>query len=132
MAAMLDHVNVVTHDLDGTAAFYASVLELDRRDGPSPLRPDKVQWLHDASGRAVIHLVLPEVVADIVRPALPGDRTGAIHHVAFDCTGYPAMIARLEALGLGWETNDLPSIGLRQLFVGAPDGVLLELNFRAA
>lgn len=56
--------------------------------------------------------------------------TGALHHVAFRCDGYDAMLARLARLGLAYRTRDIAPIGLRQLFVHEPNGVLLELNYR--
>ena len=130
-ATAIDHVSIVTGDLDKTAAFYAAVLDLERCDGPPPLRPDMVQWLHDASGRPIVHLVVAEMVADIIRPAVPGPHTGAIHHVAFDCADYAGKLACLESLGVAFQTRELPSISLRQVFIADPDcGVLLELNFR--
>ena len=43
----LDHINIITEDLDGTARFYADLLELERRDGPPPLTPETAQWMHD-------------------------------------------------------------------------------------
>ncbi|MES2303275.1 MAG: VOC family protein, partial [Pseudomonadota bacterium] len=35
----LDHVNIITDQLDGTAEFYRTLLGLERRDGPAPLTP---------------------------------------------------------------------------------------------
>ena len=35
--AALDHVNIITADLEGTVRFYAELLELEPRDGPPPL-----------------------------------------------------------------------------------------------
>jgi catechol 2,3-dioxygenase-like lactoylglutathione lyase family enzyme len=43
----LDHVNIITSDLDGTCAFYAELLMLERRDGPPPLSPHNAQWMFD-------------------------------------------------------------------------------------
>ena len=37
----LDHVNVITGDLEGTCAFYHELLGLERRDGPPPPRSRK-------------------------------------------------------------------------------------------
>jgi hypothetical protein len=59
-----------------------------------------------------------------------GPTTGAIHHVALDCSGHQAFIARLEAHGIDYRLNDIPSIHLKQLFFTEINGVLLELNFR--
>ena len=50
----LDHVNIITDDLDGTARFYAELLGLERRDGPPPLTPLTAQWMYDDAGRAII------------------------------------------------------------------------------
>ena len=33
----LDHVNIITADLEGTARFYAELFGLEPRDGPPPL-----------------------------------------------------------------------------------------------
>ena len=35
----LDHVNIITADLDGTARFYAELFGLERRDARVPRRP---------------------------------------------------------------------------------------------
>lgn len=130
-ATTLDHVNIVAQDLDASARFYADLLGLERRNGPMGLAPDKVQWLHDHTGRPVIHLVVPEVGDALVRPARAAAQgTGAIHHVAFECGDYDGMVAFLEARGAVYETRDYPAFGLRQVFTADPGNVLLELNFR--
>lgn len=127
-AITLDHVNIVTDDLPGTACFYRDLLGLDVRDGPPPLAPSDVQWLYDGQGRAIIHANRHGAQAVVARDTSAA-ATGAIHHVAFSCTGYSAMEAKVAAMGLAVRTNALPSIGLRQMFVEDPNGVLLELNF---
>ncbi len=38
----LDHVNIVTDRLDESAEFYVRLLDLERRDGPLPSRPDEM------------------------------------------------------------------------------------------
>ncbi len=42
------------------------------------------------------------------------------------------MLARLDRLGLAYRCTGVASVGLRQVFVRDPNGVLLELNFRGA
>ena len=132
-ANTLDHVNIVAQDLDVSARFYVTLLGLERRNGPMGLSADKVQWLYDHTGRPIIHLVVAEVGDALVRPATPSQTgTGAIHHVAFECYEYDAMVAGLDARGATYETRDYPSIGLRQVFTTDPGNVMLELNFRGA
>lgn len=125
----LDHVNIATADLDATARFYADVFNLERRDAPPPMTPQNGQWMFDDAGRAIFHLNSLDCPRAYDRAIAPGP-TGAIHHVALRCSGYGEMRERLEARGIDHTLNDLPAIGLRQIFVLDPNGVLLELNFR--
>lgn len=124
----LDHVNIITGDLDGTAEFYADLLDLDRRDGPAPLTPENAQWMYDDAGRPIIHINSLDCPRTYEREVMSGP-TGSIHHVALNCSGYDEVIAKLDARGMDRQVNLVPSIGLRQVFTMDPNGVLLELNF---
>jgi catechol 2,3-dioxygenase-like lactoylglutathione lyase family enzyme len=125
----LDHVNIVTDDLPGTADFYAELFGLEVRDGPPPSRPDKVRWVYDGTGRAILHLNARGAFQVFQREAGPAPTTGAVHHVALNCEGFGEMVDRLKARALDYQINDVASIGLKQVFVTDPNGVLLELNF---
>ncbi|MEQ8743872.1 VOC family protein [Parasphingorhabdus sp.] len=127
----LDHVNIITDDLAGTTRFFVELFDLDVRNGPEPLPPEHVQWLYDDSGRAIFHINSKDMQQAYRRETRSGPTTGAIHHVALDCTDHKAFIARLEAHGIDYRLNDIPSISLKQLFFSEPNGVLLELNFRS-
>ena len=126
----LDHVNIITGDLDGTADFYADLLNLERRDAPPPLTPDNAQWMFDREGRAVLHINSLDCPRAYDREVSPG-ATGSIHHVALRCQGYDEMIGKLDARGAHYKVNLVEAIGLRQIFTQDPNGVLLELNFFA-
>ena len=126
----LDHVNIITDDLEGTARFFVDIFDLDLRDGPEPLPPELVQWLYDDNDRAIFHINAKGMQQAFERDTKSGPMTGAIHHVALDCSDHKAFIARLEAHDIDYRLNDIPSIGLKQLFFSEPNGVLLELNFR--
>jgi catechol 2,3-dioxygenase-like lactoylglutathione lyase family enzyme len=127
----LDHVNIITADLDGTADFYARLFGLERRDAPPPLTPANAQWMYDAAGRAIVHVNSLDCPRTYPREVAPGP-TGALHHVALNCSGYDELLARLRASGRTFQLNDVTAIGLRQVFTLDPNGVLLELNFFAA
>ena len=127
----LNHVNIQTRDMAGTVAFYNDLLGLEARVAPQR-DPALRQWLYDSRDMAVIHLNLFGSDNTVPRDVQPGAPTGAIHHVAFECDGFDEMIDRLKARGLAFERADIPSIGLRQIFVTDPNNVLLELNFREA
>lgn len=125
----LDHVNIITDDLDGSARFYADLLGLERRDGPPPLTPLTAQWMYDDAGRAIVHINSLDCTRTYDRVVTPGDLTGALHHVALRVSGYEELKARLDARGADYQENFVASIGLRQIFTADPNNVLLELNF---
>ncbi|MBL0114765.1 MAG: VOC family protein [Sphingomonadales bacterium] len=124
----IDHVNIIVEDLDATATFYAEVLGLDRRNGPPPLPPTQVQWMYDDAGRPVVHINSLDCPRAYDRDVSAGP-TGAIHHIALNCSGFEEMKARLDARGIDYAINDIPSIGLSQIFLRDPNDVVLELNF---
>jgi catechol 2,3-dioxygenase-like lactoylglutathione lyase family enzyme len=139
----LDHCNIRTFDLEATVDFYTDIVDL--KDGDFPGSRSMGAWLYDSSDRPILHLIGidpkdPQVALGRVRDRL-GDLAGslelsrlsgggAIDHIAFECANYDAMVEKLRGRGLIFTTNDVPSIGLRQLFVNDPNGVTLELNFR--
>jgi catechol 2,3-dioxygenase-like lactoylglutathione lyase family enzyme len=128
----LDHFNIITDDIDRTAAFYAEVLDLERRDGPPPFTPQQIQWMYDNAGRAVVHINSIDCPRAFDRDVHPGQPTGAVHHIAFNCSGFDMLVSRLDDRGLDYHVNTIESIGLRQVFVTDPNNVVLELNFFAA
>jgi catechol 2,3-dioxygenase-like lactoylglutathione lyase family enzyme len=124
----LDHVNIITPDLEGSARFYAELLDLEPRDGPPPLTHDTARWMYDAAGRAVLHLNSVDCRRAYDREVTPGP-TGSLHHVALRCSGFEELRARLVRRGLEYKINNVTAIGLKQIFVLDPNQVLLELNF---
>jgi catechol 2,3-dioxygenase-like lactoylglutathione lyase family enzyme len=126
--AALDHINIITPDLEGTVRFYAELLELEPSDGPPPLTHENARWLYDGSGRAIVHINTLECPRTYDREVRPGP-TGALHHVALRCAGYEQMRARLRQRGVAHQLNEVAAVGLRQIFVLDPNQVLLELNF---
>lgn len=126
----LDHVNIITDDLDGTARFYVELFALEQRDAPPPLTPQNAQWVYDKAGRAIFHINSTDCPRTYPREVTSGT-TGSIHHVALNCSGYDGMIDRLTQRGAEYKVNLITAIGLRQIFTEDPNGVLLELNFFA-
>jgi catechol 2,3-dioxygenase-like lactoylglutathione lyase family enzyme len=124
----LDHVNIITADLEGTVRFYTELLELEPRDGPPPLTHENARWMYDESGRAILHINTLECPRAYDREVGAGP-TGALHHVALRCSGYEEVRARLSRRGIDHQVNDVGTVALRQIFVLDPNQVLLELNF---
>lgn len=143
MIHQIDHCNIRTGKIDETIAFYSDVLGL--RNGPFPGTGKGGAWLYDQTERPVIHLMAvdpedPNFASQFVRGrhetlGLPiGDLvtegSGAIDHVAFECTDYDGMLAKFRSLGMKFALSTVESMNLRQIFVLDPNGITLELNFR--
>src|ERR1700712_2887334 len=124
----LDHINIQTVRLGETVAFYRDVLELRAGNPPPPLDPALVQWMFDPEGRPIFHLSSPGSM-NAIDDINIGEDTGAVHHVALACKGHDAMVEKLDRLGLPHNQNLVAAIGLKQIFVRDPNGVLLELNY---
>ena len=109
----LDHINIQTVRLSQTARFYADVLGLKEGDPPANLDPCKVRWMFDGTERAIFHLSTPGSLLeeDETEPSNAAS-TGAVHHVALDCTGYASMAARLQPLTYFRIRNPFPVVRL--------------------
>ena len=123
-AGILDHFNIRTRCLDETVRFYRDVLGLTI--GPRPNFNFPGAWMY-SDGRAVVHLV---DIASTDEPQKPD--SGAVHHVAFASRGFAAMERHLTAVGVPFQTVQVPGGNLWQIFVTDPNGVVLELNYTAA
>jgi catechol 2,3-dioxygenase-like lactoylglutathione lyase family enzyme len=140
----LDHYNIRTTKFDETVRFYVDVLGM--RNGRPPGLPADLPpgWIYDDSDCPIVHLMALDPVdpeksyANASRhrggldngepPAFRG--SGAIDHIALECTDYDDAYARLERAKVTFYANDVPQLNLRQLFTKDPNGITLELNFR--
>lgn len=113
----LDHVNIRTNDLEGTASFYRDVLGLEL--GPRPNFSFAGAWLY-SEGLALVHLRAPN--------AEEGPGTGAVDHVAFRAPDLDEVVARLRARNIEHRLQALPDGSLRQCFLRDPNGVLIEVT----
>jgi catechol 2,3-dioxygenase-like lactoylglutathione lyase family enzyme len=55
--------------------------------------------------------------------------TGALDHIAFFATDWPACRDRLTRFRVTFTERFAPALNVRQVFVTDPDGVTIELNF---
>ncbi len=127
----IDHVNILTDDLEATASFYERALGFRRSENPSLRMGIFGYWMRDAEDRPIIHLVDRLTGGERYDAYRPGASANALHHVALRCTGFEQTRARLEEMAVDHRVNDLQHIGLRQIFVVDPNAVNLELNFSA-
>jgi catechol 2,3-dioxygenase-like lactoylglutathione lyase family enzyme len=116
----IDHINIGTHRLEETKAFFRDVLGLT--EGWRPDFPFGGAWLYAGEG-AVVHLVeLPE--------AKKPSREAALDHFAFRIDDYDETIRRLTAANVRYQAVDIPNTAIRQINVRDLNGVNIELNYR--
>lgn len=140
MTYSLNHFSIRTTDLDATRVFYETVLGLTV--GPRPPFPFPGLWLyngdHASVANAMVHVIgidkndpqgLKQYLGDRDVASLHG--TGAVDHIALMTTGLEAMLAHLKRLGVPCRERTVPAIGLHQLFLDDPCGLVIELNYPA-
>ena len=126
----LNHLLVLTGDLEATRDFYVQVLGLE--DGYRPPFPFNGHWIY-LDDQAVVHVAENRDylhTRDRVQRAADSS-TGSIDHIAFEATGLKDMIARLEKHGIAAHHRRVPDLDLHQVFVRDPNGVRIELNYPA-
>lgn len=140
MSYSLNHFSIRATDLDATRVFYETVLGLTV--GPRPPFPFPGLWLyngdHASVANAMVHVIgidkndpngLKQYLGDRDVASLHG--TGAVDHIALMTTGLEAMLAHLRRLGVPCRERTVPAIGLHQLFLDDPCGLVIELNYPA-
>ena len=135
------HYSIRTLDLDATRKFYTEVLGFTV--GPRPPFDFPGLWLyngkHDSYDNAVVHIIGidpndPQGLKDYL-----GDRdldslksgTGTFDHIAFSATGLGTMLQELQRKKVSHRERRVPDLGLHQVFLDDPSGVVIELNYPA-
>ena len=141
MGISLNHFSIRTVDLDACERFYCGLLGLKK--GPRPPFPFPGLWLYagetDKYDNAAVHIIgidrndpegLKKYLGDRDETSLAG--SGAVDHVAFFATGLKETLDKLKANGIEGRERTVPLLGLHQVFIDDPNGIVVELNFPAA
>ncbi|NAO28857.1 glyoxalase [Pseudomonas syringae pv. dysoxyli] len=136
--AKLAHYSIRTVDLEGSIRFYERILGFHA--GYRPPFDFPGSWLYrggDESEFGVVHLIGVDPDGGEGLKSYLGDKpmvssgTGTVDHIAFLATGVKEMRQRLRQEGLDWRARTVPSLGLHQMFIEDPSGVVIELNYPA-
>ena len=128
----LEHYLVLTDDLDGTRDFYAKALGM--RLGFRPPLGFPGYWLY-LGEVPCIHIAEWESYRIYSTGAGIGMSaralgTGPVDHIAFNGSDVESIKSALTAQSVKFAVNEIPSIGLTQLFLHDPNGVKVEINVR--
>jgi catechol 2,3-dioxygenase-like lactoylglutathione lyase family enzyme len=128
--AAIDHVLVLSDDIEATRDFYREVVGLRVGDRPPLEFPG--YWLYAQAPSACLHVAERSAyLRHLTTLGLTaGQRAGGdVDHIAFDATDYASATARIEDSGITPVRNTIPG-GPRQLFINDPNGVRVEINVR--
>jgi catechol 2,3-dioxygenase-like lactoylglutathione lyase family enzyme len=125
----IEHVLVLSDDIEATREFYCQVVGLSVGDRPALEFPG--YWLY-AGDSPCLHIAERRPYlrhAAWIGLGTPHEPPGAgpVDHIAFHASDYDAASARIERGGLAVVRNNVPG-GPRQLFIDDPNGVRVEIN----
>ena len=126
----IEHVLVLSDDIDATRDFYCSVVGLSVGDRPPLEFPG--YWLYGGGGVACVHVADRRAYAAHAAGlglSVPSDDVGAgpVDHVAFSAGDWDEVVERLRRFDVASVTNHVPG-GPRQAFIEDPNGVRIEIN----
>jgi catechol 2,3-dioxygenase-like lactoylglutathione lyase family enzyme len=140
MTLSLNHYSIRSQDLPACERFYCDLLGL--KVGPRPPFAFPGLWLYQGDttvwANAAVHIIgfdtsspggLKDYLGDRDESSLQG--TGVVDHVAFFATGLADMLRRLKQHAVPLRERTVPLLGLHQVFVDDPNGVVVELNYPA-
>jgi catechol 2,3-dioxygenase-like lactoylglutathione lyase family enzyme len=130
----LEHVLVLSDDIEAAREFYENALGLRAGDRPGFeftgywLYAGEIPCLHIADRSSYRRHAL---TLGLNVDARAGERnSGPVDHIAFSARDYGAVSDRLAAAGIQPVRNDVPGGGPRQLFFDDPQGLRVEINVR--
>jgi catechol 2,3-dioxygenase-like lactoylglutathione lyase family enzyme len=128
----LQHVLILSDDIEATRDFYSAVLGLTV--GERPRLPFGGYWLY-AGATPCVHVAQRHAyVAHARELGLTGPDPAVasnVDHISFAGSDLDGVRAALHAAGIASVTNEIAASGIEQLFFEDPNGVRLEINVKA-
>lgn len=114
----LDHVNILTANLEAMTAWYEHVLGLE--NGARPPFSIPGAWLY-LDGFPIVHLVDVAETADTRAPRL--------EHFAISGTGLKEFLSRLDAEEIAYTVDPVPEFPIVQINFHDPEGNHIHADF---
>lgn len=128
----MEHVLVLSDDIESTREFYCSVVGLNVGQRPPLEFPG--YWLY-AGNTPCVHVAertayLKHAAGLGLSVAQQSSGSGPVDHIAFNAGDYDAVAAKVQDSGVTAVLNTVPGGGPRQFFIDDPNGVRIEINVR--
>ena len=117
----LDHVNIVTNQLEALIAWYTTVLGL--RHGYRPESSSVGAWLY-VGDTPIVHLVSRKK-----EPLTGSEVKLKLEHFAFSGTGRAEFEAKLQTMAIRYTINEIPSVKTVQLHFKDLDHNHIHVDF---
>ncbi|REG86554.1 VOC family protein [Marinomonas pollencensis] len=81
-----------------------------------------------AGDKDVIHIFGQPMRRGVEQDSLLYAEQNIVHHVSFFCDDYQEVLARVERMGLAHSIAAVPDSPVKQIFVRAPENLILEIQ----
>ena len=116
----LDHITVITDNLELTKDFYIKILGMEIDNNRPPFKFEGV-WL-SLNKRAVVHIVLRST------HKVNKDSAPTLDHIAFKAKNIINVKKHLQNNAIPYEEKITPDNKTSQLFIKDPNGIKIELS----
>jgi len=115
----LDHITIITKNLDETKKFYINILGMKINNNRPPFNFDGA-WL-DLNNRPVVHIIVKE------NHHYSSDKA-TLDHVAFRAKNIESIKKRLDQYNISYDEKITPDKQVHQIFTIDPNGIKIELS----
>ena len=123
MNIRFDHVSLSAKDPEGMKDFLVSLLGLTL--GQRANLPFAGYFLY-AGDQDLVHIFGRDESSD--EQSLNSSSQNIVHHVSFSSDDYEETMHRIQKLGAAFKINEMPDSDMKQIFVHAPESLLIEIQ----
>jgi catechol 2,3-dioxygenase-like lactoylglutathione lyase family enzyme len=129
MKLELDHVALRCTDIEKVKSFFTEILGLTV--GYRPPFPFPGFWLY-AERKCMLHLFSRNAHFygnETASQELVSSESNIVDHIALWSDDYNSIMAKIKKNNLNFSESNIPELNTRQVFIQAPENLIVELNF---
>lgn len=115
----LDHVTVITKNLEATKGFYINILGMQLDVNRPPFEFEGI-WL-SLNKRAVVHIIVKKTHE--IKNTKP-----TLDHIAFKANNIKNIKKNLQKYSISYEEKFTPDNKIHQIFIRDPNNIKIELS----